>query len=322
MNVSNLKFSVIVSAYNVQDFIEKAMKSLLQQNYDNFEIIVVNDGSSDNTELILESFQTNEKVRVIKKKNGGLSSTRNRGVEAATGDVIVFVDGDDYVEPNLLHKCANAFQSTNSEMVFFGYNSVNEKNKVIKKGIHKQYEYSIRDSRSILSDLCSNKLNNYSWSFATLRNVFDRINKPIFPENVFFEDVGSTYKIIASVNKAVFIPDVLYHYVQRRGSITKTPGMKQFTDLSSIELKINEELESIVDPEFLKLWKFFLDVTKFQIISYKPVKNKDLIRQQRKTILSESPRNLDSIVAKVKLVFIWINLYQWLYPLAARLRWL
>ena len=96
-----MKFSIIVPAYNVAQYIEECIESILNQDYDNYEIIVVDDGATDETPKILDEIASkSEKVRVIHQKNGGLSAARNSGIEAASGEYILFLDGDDFGQKN------------------------------------------------------------------------------------------------------------------------------------------------------------------------------------------------------------------------------
>lgn len=98
--MNKIKFSVIVPVYNVEKYIEECLDSILKQDYDNYEILLIDDGSTDNSGNICEIYAAkNEKIKVFHKKNGGLSSARNIGIEKATGDYLVFVDSDDYIAP-------------------------------------------------------------------------------------------------------------------------------------------------------------------------------------------------------------------------------
>ena len=96
------KVSIIIPVYNVESYIEKCLDSILQQEYDNKEIIVINDGSTDKSEEVISKYF--EKIKYVKKENSGLSDTRNLGIDMATGKYIMFVDADDYIELDLLKK--------------------------------------------------------------------------------------------------------------------------------------------------------------------------------------------------------------------------
>ena len=99
--------SVIVPAYNVEKYIKTCLNSLINQTYSNFEIIVVNDGSTDQTEEILRSYQSNPKFRIYSQKNGGLSAARNRGIKLVNGELVCFIDSDDSVKSDYLERSFN-----------------------------------------------------------------------------------------------------------------------------------------------------------------------------------------------------------------------
>ena len=132
-----MKFSIIVPAYNVAQYIEECIESILNQDYDNYEIIVVDDGATDETPKILDEIASkSEKVRVIHQKNGGLSAARNSGIEAALGDYILFLDGDDFwSEKSFLTEVNKKINEKNVDVVIYSY-SYYYPDKIIKKSLN------------------------------------------------------------------------------------------------------------------------------------------------------------------------------------------
>ena len=124
--MQQIKFSLIIPAYNIENYIVKCITSILNQNYYNYEIIVVNDGSTDDTVKILENIKNN-KIKIINKKNGGLSSARNEGLRHVTGDYIWFVDGDDYIEKNALEILYNTLKDEMFDIISLKYYKEYEK---------------------------------------------------------------------------------------------------------------------------------------------------------------------------------------------------
>lgn len=320
--LQNPKFSIIISAYNVEQFISRAMSSVLKQTYSNFEVIVVNDGSTDGTLTILETFRADTRVKIITKENGGLSSTRNSGLAASKGEIIFFMDGDDYVSPNLLSVCAQKFIIHDVDAVFWGYDSVRESGSVINNGIKKTYLSGIVSGNNVLEKLAKNELNNYSWSFMTRKRCFDKIKKPVFPEGLAFEDVGSTYKIVLQMKNAYFVDLVLYHYLQRSGSITKTPSHKQFADLGVIRDDISRNVRGKLRSELLTEWNLFIDIARYQIASYDARRNRKTLSKLRSKILNEIMNTNYDKATRIKLLLIRIGVYKTIYPIFARVRWL
>ena len=133
------KVSVIVPVYNVEDYIEKCLNSLVNQTLEDIEIIIVNDGSKDNSENIIKSFLSRypQKIKYLKKENGGLSDARNYGIPYAIGEYIAFLDSDDYVELDTYENMYNLAKKENSDMV--ECNFIWEYPKKIKIDIGKKY---------------------------------------------------------------------------------------------------------------------------------------------------------------------------------------
>ena len=116
------KISIIIPVYNVETYIHKCIGSVLAQTYRNIEVILVDDGSPDNSGIICDEYAKKDKrVIVIHKKNGGLSDARNAGIDAATGDYIVFVDSDDYIAPDMIEKLYETQKRNNADITVCGY---------------------------------------------------------------------------------------------------------------------------------------------------------------------------------------------------------
>lgn len=127
MNMIN--FSIIVPAYNIEEYIRACINSLLEQIYPNIEIIIVDDGSTDKTSSILEEYSNEQKIRIIHQENQGLSGARNTGLTYATGRYIIFVDGDDWLEPDCVEKLSKCINE-NTGFLLFPYSKIYEKKKV------------------------------------------------------------------------------------------------------------------------------------------------------------------------------------------------
>ena len=129
--MEDYKVSVIVAAYNIQDYIVKCLESIENQTYKNLEVIIVDDGSSDNTGKLAEEFAENDnRFIIIHKENGGVSSARNRGIDIASGDFIGFVDGDDTIEVDMYEMLVNNAIKYDADISHCGYKVI-ENNKEI-----------------------------------------------------------------------------------------------------------------------------------------------------------------------------------------------
>ena len=120
------KVSIIVPVYNIENYIEGCIKSLVYQTYNKIEIILVNDGSTDNSLSVCERFAVSDnRIKIVNKANGGLSSARNSGIDVANGDFIMFIDGDDYIACNTLSELVLQIEKYDADIVQFGYVETN-----------------------------------------------------------------------------------------------------------------------------------------------------------------------------------------------------
>lgn len=204
--MENIKFSLIIPTYNVEKYIEKCIRSIIEQNYDNYEIIIVNDGSTDKSIDVINKIN-NKKIQIFNKKNGGLSSARNYGLTKATGDYIWFIDGDDYIEPGSLKKLNNIIQKEKYDCICFEYNIV--KNDVKIPEIDKKNNYNEKDFPLIAVSACTKIFNRKFF----VNNSFK------FYEGILFEDLELIPYVLCISKNIYFLEEQLYNYVQRNGSI-------------------------------------------------------------------------------------------------------
>mgnify|MGYP000233519789 FL=1 len=130
----DIKVSIIIPVYGVEKYISQCLESVINQSYENIEIIVVNDGTKDNSMKIVEEYLLDERIKIINKENGGLASARNRGIEEATGEYIYFLDSDDWIEVNTIEVLVE--ESNNLDIIysnFWYFDEKNQKKEKIKK---------------------------------------------------------------------------------------------------------------------------------------------------------------------------------------------
>lgn len=209
------KVSVIVPVYNVEKYIVKCLESLLNQTLEDIEIIVVNDGSPDNSQEIIDKYvlEYKDKIKSYIKPNGGLSDARNYGIEKATGEYIGFVDGDDFVDIRMFETMYNEAHKKKSDIVVCNLNYV--------------YDYDIiPTSSNVLEETTNIKdvmLNIYPTAWNKIyKRTFINKHKLRFKKNVWYEDVEFIYRVLPYVNKISCVKNCFYQYVQREGAITKT----------------------------------------------------------------------------------------------------
>lgn len=204
--MENIKFSIVVPAYNIQDYIEKCLDSILEQTYKNYEIIVVNDGSTDNTKNIIDEY-AKENIKIVHKENGGLSSARNEGVKYVEGDYIWFIDGDDYIEPNALELLYKKTQEEKYDVITFSYYY-----DYIDKKINFIDRFNVSDKNTIPL-IC-----NSAWS-KIYNTKFYLENKFEFLHGKIYEDLALIPYIMVKAKSIGVVDNAIYNYVQREGSI-------------------------------------------------------------------------------------------------------
>ena len=210
------KVSVIVPIYNTASFLEKCLNSLVNQTLQDLEIICVNDGSTDNSQLIINEFLLNYPyhIKSIIKPNGGLSDARNVGLQQATGKYIAFLDSDDYVELDLYEKMYNKACKSNADIVVCGFQRITLDGHVLSVEQNRlKKSYSGIDALTSIAPAAWNKLYK--------RDLWVK-SKIIYPKGVWYEDLPTTIKLMLYANEIVTINEPLIYYVQHRNSISYT----------------------------------------------------------------------------------------------------
>lgn len=219
-----IDISVIVPAYNAENYIKTCLNSLINQTKKEIEIIVINDGSTDNTLDILNEYKNKygDAIKVISQKNQGLSVTRNNGIKIAQGKYVAFVDSDDYIKDNMLEILFNKAIEKDYDVVVCNVDCIYPK-KVSK------ISSGITFNSNNLSAMQKKEmfLNMYVavWNKLYKRELFDDENISFEP-NIWFEDVLFFHKIIPKIKSIAFVNEYLYKYVQRENSITYTYSNK------------------------------------------------------------------------------------------------
>lgn len=221
-----MKYSIIIPVYNVENYIDKCLSSILDQTYEKFEVIIVNDGSPDNSVDIINKYVNKDKrFHLFNKENGGLSDARNYGVEQATGDVMIFIDGDDYIDKDLLLKIEKEMSTDRLiDVVRFQLRLVNDSGDVLEQPGYKVFNrLSSIDAYKIMLE------NNYvdiACGYAYRKDFFLKNNFK-YAKGKIHEDFGLTHLILIKTNKMSSIDCIGYNYVQRDGSIVNTYNRKQ-----------------------------------------------------------------------------------------------
>ena len=205
------KLSVIVSIYNIEQYLPRAIASVCGQTYKNLEIILVNDGSTDGSGQICdERAVTDTRIKVIHKKNGGLSSARNAGIEAATGEYIAFLDGDDWIDASMYEDMLQLLLDNRAELAICSYK------KISRSGVEDTStgKVTLWEGREALEVFLEEKeeyqIQNAAWNKLYTRRLLGNLR---FPEGKLYEDIVYTTRLLAASTRTVYVDCAYYNYV-------------------------------------------------------------------------------------------------------------
>ena len=242
----NNKISIVVPVYNVEKYLNKCIDSILNQTKNNFELILVNDGSTDSSGDICDEYKLKyPNIEVIHKNNGGLSSARDAGIYAASGEYIMFVDSDDWIEPNTIEILNGVIAENKYDVIIYGLfmdfeiNNFESYAIVAQDKVYNSIELYLNEFEMYRSST----LFGYAWNKLYKLNII-KMNKLEFGEYVYPEDVYFNFKILPYCNNIRVVNKSLYHYIHReRETLSK---LKRDTLLVS-----NQVYDKTV--EFLKM---------------------------------------------------------------------
>lgn len=214
------KISIIVPVYNVGEYLEICIDSILNQTFKDFELILVNDGSTDNSLKICNYYKNiDNRICIIDKKNGGLSSARNAGLDIAKGEYIGFIDSDDYIHPQMYELLYNQIIKNKADISMCDFKKVYEFDKKLLDSNFVLYNKTeILNNKEALFELDGKDGVAYIVACNKLykRELFKNIR---FKEEVIHEDEYIIHRLLYEVNKLVYMEEKLYFYLQRKGSI-------------------------------------------------------------------------------------------------------
>ena len=215
-----IKISVVVPIYNVEKQLRKCIESILKQQIEEIQIILVNDGSTDNSGVIAKEYASKypNKILYIEKENGGLSDARNYGVKYATGEYISFVDSDDYISENL-YKDLEEYTKENYDMIKFKILKVDEEDNILEKNNNPVFYNKIgEEAFDILYK--TDVMTEVAWAYLYKREFFVN-NKFEFAKGLYHEDFGLIPLMLLRAKKVASTDIIGYNYVQTKSSITR-----------------------------------------------------------------------------------------------------
>lgn len=223
------QISIIVPVYNVEPYIRKCLDSIKAQTFTDFEAIIVDDASPDNSINIAREFaEADPRFVILTRENGGLSAARNTGLDYATGKYIAFIDSDDFVAPNYLEVLYNACEDNGADMASCAFTYHYDSNGFRKKQLFIMKDCVLEHDEAVSMIIKDRSIHNYAWNKLYKRTLFTEHN--IKYPTMYFEDVVTSARIIYYANKLAVSEKCLYYYVKRPGSILSTMNVKKIND--------------------------------------------------------------------------------------------
>ena len=282
------KISIIIPVYNVEKYIDGCLKSLVNQTLEDIEIIVVNDGSPDDSQKIIDKYQKKypNKVKSYIKENGGQGSARNFGLTKATGKYIMYVDSDDTIDLNMCEELYNEINNKNCDVVICGNKVVAEDGKILKE--ESAYPFANKDNNLI--NLLFGKM--AVWNKIYKKDLIVN-NKILFRSKVWYEDLDFSVKTLLMAKNVSFIDKPFYNYLLREGSTMNNSNINR-------NLEILDAFDEVIkycknkkiykkyynELEFLAIDHIYISAIVRVIRAQAPKKNKKVIINKMKDYMT------------------------------------
>ena len=259
----NYLISIIVPIYNVDKYLEECIESLKNQTYKNLEIILINDGSADNSEQICrEEAKQDNRIVFINKKNGGAASAKNKGLKVAKGDYITFVDSDDFIEPDMIEYMVNTIKKYNSDIIQCSFINLYKNTEKFKQD--KIVEQRI-SSKDFLELFLTKWYSSLFWNKLFKREVIENI---FFTEGRCIDDEFFTYKCVINSKSIVTSNKIVYNYRMRKSGVMKSESsqkqiLKDRVDYLYERYELVRKIYKDLDKDFLEhLLTYYLIISR------------------------------------------------------------
>jgi len=234
--------TIIVPVYNIEKYLIKCIDSILCQSYKKLDIILVDDGSNDSSGAICDNFAEHDKrVRVVHKRNGGLSEARNTAIPLALGDYLLFVDGDDYIDPDYVQYLYTLIRKYDADLSICEFMYVYENGELINHPKNDKHEFLL-NREDALREMMRTKLYSNSASGKLYKKIFFKDVE--YPVGRLFEDTATTYKLFLKAERVVFGARALYYYIQHDNTIsTAAFSHRKLDSVEFVEKMTNDIVE-------------------------------------------------------------------------------
>lgn len=309
----NPLISVIIPIYKVESYLAKCVDSVRNQDYQNLEIILVDDGSPDNCPAMCDSFaKQDSRIHVIHKENGGLSDARNFGIEQAHGKYIIFVDSDDFLHKACISTLFNCCCKYEADLAIGNFRDFFEGEDVVETDLTQNNECEVFTPNKACRRNCSDVRFMTSWGKLIKSEL---VTPNLFPKGKIHEDEFTTYKLLFKANKVVYFKGELYYYLQRNNSIMgqkKSPVKKDAIEAFSERIAFYEQFDGTLVPTATER----LVTHCLSILVQDTLENeeratlKNVLRDRLKKILASS-----NISPKIKLKWFLFIQMPWLFKI-------
>lgn len=279
--------SIIVPVYNTERYLTKCLKSILNQSYQNIELIVVNDGSLDGSEKIIEEIAKDDsRVHLYNKENGGLSSARNFGISKSHGDYIIFVDSDDYISDKLIEICLDDIHEYNSEIICYGFQMMINGEEAGVKCCNNEGHLVLSRDEAISLLIEESLIQGHACNKMFRKELFENI---MFPIGKTYEDSYIMHNIFLKANTITHINIPLYYYCLRNDSICHTPSKSNLVDMVQSHIARYEDLNTLINKDdkvlLLKgIKKYYIKMRRYLQKDYDVLQIERWIKNTEKTI--------------------------------------
>ena len=301
--------SIVVPIYKVEKYLRRCIESLINQDYPDIEIILVDDGSPDNCGTICDEYaQKDARIKVVHQQNGGLSAARNAGIDIAQGDYLMFVDSDDWVEPNYCSEALNKAKDNNCDIVVFGYNNIYKYHIDITQRKEKLFK-----SIDAIIELHGGQIESFAWNKIYKADLFKTGIR--YPKGRLFEDIGTTYLLFHQANAVFLASGATYNYQKREDSILgKKMKAKDAIDWFDLEIERFQFMRQNYPDVAEKLWKYYGQRVLFlcKVLSNFP-NQKDKLREMESFLITHRLQIIDAGVKDKELNLLYTSPFLFYY---------
>lgn len=263
-------FSIIIPAYNANAFLPNALESICSQEYPNFEILLINDGSTDNTEDICRHYaRLDKRISLISKNNEGVSIARNRGLDIAKGEYILFIDADDILYPNALSALYNSLISVKIDYLRYEYQTIDEKGNSLypnyKAKLRKKVSNQTLDAADCITRIVRNEY--FLWSGIFRKEIIDKYHLRFMEGCTYNEDTLFMLQFFMHSKTHIYLPPILYGYRKSEGAVTARFTEKNYLDIKKVaeiacniytsckDIRMQKAIKSVIEALYLRIIK-------------------------------------------------------------------